>query len=147
MRFTDRTPSPRGMFALQVYRRGVLVERFEDHNLIVNRGRTNVVYLLGAGGTSLVIASIGFGTNGAPASPNDTALQGAFVKPLDSVSYPDAYSVQFNFSLGNNDANGLQIQEFGLLTQSGLLHARKVRGGVLIKESDLSLTGTWTLNY
>lgn len=147
MNLRDIALPARGIFSLDVFLRGVLVDRFCDDNLIVNRGRTNVTRLIGGDVAGLSVAKIGFGTNGTAAAPGNTALTGAFVKNLDSKSYPDDYSVLFNFSLAANEANGLQIQEFGLLTASGLLHARKVRGGVLVKDSDLSLTGTWQLIY
>lgn len=147
MLINDIAPPSRGVFVLDIYRRGDLIEHYVDDNLIVNRGRTNVVRLLGNDGTGLHIASIGFGTSGIAAAAGNTALTDAYVKAIDAKSYPDDYSVLFSFSLGTGEANGKSIQEFGLLTASGLLHARKVRGGALIKDSDLSLTGTWKLMY
>lgn len=147
MDLLDIATPARGIFTLDVFLRGILVDRFSDDNLIVNRGRTNVSRLVGGDVTGLSVTKIGFGTNGTAAAPGNTALVAPYVKNLDGKTYPDDYSVLFNFSLGANEANGLQIQEFGLLTSSGLLHARKVRGGVLVKDSDLSLTGTWQLIY
>ena len=147
MRISDLSAPARGVFTLNVFRRGELIDQYRDDNLIVDRGRTNVVRLLGGADSGLRIAKIGFGTNGAAAAPANTVLQGAFIKSLDAAEYPDAYSVLFRFSLGSDEANGLGIQEFGLLTLSGLLHARKVRGGVLVKDSDLALSGTWKLMY
>ncbi|MFZ4539662.1 hypothetical protein [Propionivibrio sp.] len=147
MKISDKSNPPRGVFTLLTYRGKELVDEYVDDNLIVSRGRTNVVRLLGGDGSGLNVANIGFGTNGYAASPGNTALSNAFVKSLDGHSYPDEFSVLFTFSLGSGEANGMQISEFGLLTSSGLLHARKVRGGVLVKDSDLSLTGTWKLIY
>lgn len=147
MQISDKSESPRGVFTLLTFRNGELIDEYVDSNLIVSRGRTNVVRLLGGDGSGLNVAKIGFGTSGSPASPGNTALTDAFVKNIDGHSYPDDFSVSFSFSLGVGEANGKQIQEFGLLTSSGLLHARKVRGGVLVKDSDLSLTGTWKLIY
>ena len=147
MLLADKSRPPTGVFSLLVFRNGELIDEYVDTNLIVSRGRTNVVRLLGGDGSGLNVAKIGFGTNGSAPSPGNTALADAYVKNLDGHSYPDDYSVLFSFSLGAGEANGKQIQEFGLLTSSGLLHARKVRGGVLFKDSDLSLTGTWKLIY
>lgn len=147
MRIIDQSAHARGIFTLNVFHRGELIDQFSDDNLIVNRGRANVVRLLGGASYDHRITKIGFGTNGSAAAPENTALQGAHIKTVDAVSYPDAYSVLFGFSLGASEANGLQIQEFGLITQSGLLHARKVRGGILVKDSDLALSGTWKLMY
>lgn len=147
MNFTDSPQKPRGIFVLDIFRRGCLIDHFEDDNLIVTMGRTSVARLIGGDTSGRSIVNIGFGTNGTAANPADTALSGAYVKAIDSHSYPISTSVQFNFSLGTTEAVGLSIQEFGLLTSSGLLHARKVRGGPLLKDIDISLTGTWTLIY
>lgn len=147
MNFTDTSQKPRGIFALDIFRQGCLIDHFEDDNLIVTVGRESVARLIGGDVSGRSIVNIGFGTNGAAANPADAALTGAFVKAIDSHSYPVSTSVQFNFSLGTTEAVGLSIYEFGLLTSSGFLHARKVRGGPLLKDIDISLTGTWTLIY
>jgi hypothetical protein len=147
MQIFDPAQKGRGIFTLDIYRRGELIEHFVDDNLIVDQGRTNITRLLGGDGANLQIAQIGFGISNAVAVPGNTALTGSYVKAIDSHSYPSATSVLFNFSLAVGEANGMAIYEFGLLTASGLLHARKVRGGPLMKASDLSLTGTWQLLY
>ncbi len=147
MNLLDPSQKPRGIFALDIYRRGQLIEHFEDDNLIVTKGRESVVRLVAGDVASRSVVNIGFGTNGTAANPADTALTGAFVKAIDSHSYPVSTSVQFNFSLATSEAIGLSIREFGLLTSSGILHARKVRGGPLLKDIDISLSGTWTLIY
>jgi len=147
MKFTDPSLKPRGIFALDIFRHGHLIEHFEDDNLIVTKGRESVVRLVAGDVSGRSIVNIGFGTNGTAANPADTALTGAFVKAIDSHSYPVSTSVQFNFSLSTSEAVGLSISEFGLLTASGILHARKVRSGPLLKDIDISLTGTWTLIY
>ena len=148
MHLSDKPIFPaRGVFSLLVYRAGLLVERFEDDNLIVDQSRENIVHLLGGDGAGLHISKIGFGVGGATAIPENTALTTPFLKAFDGHSYPTKNSIRFNFSLGASEANGMGIQEFGLITESGLLHARKVRGGVLVKDADLSLSGTWQLFY
>src|ERR1035437_6899325 len=115
MQLIDVTGKPAGRFSLDIFRRGDLIEHFEDNNLLVDRGRTNVVQLLGGDGASLNIATIGFGTSGTAPAAGNTTLTGAFTKALDSHSYPSATSVQFNFTLATTEANGLSIMEFGLL--------------------------------
>lgn len=147
MRISDELKSARGIFTLDIFRRGELLEHYTDDNLIVDQGRANVALLLGGDGSGLSITKIGFGTNNSVALPGNSSLVGAYVKTIDSHSYPTATSVLFSFSLASGEANNMQINEFGLLTTSGLLHARKVRGGPLAKESDLSLSGTWQLLY
>lgn len=147
MRISDGSKAARGIFTLDIFRHGELLEHYVDDNLIVDQGRTNVTRLLGGDGANLQIAQIGFGTNGAVAVPGNTSLTGAYIKAIDAHSYPSATSVLFNFSLGTAEANGMAIFEFGLFTASGLLHARKIRAGSLAKASDLSLSGTWQLLY
>ncbi|HQS59619.1 MAG TPA: hypothetical protein PKZ37_14670 [Gallionellaceae bacterium] len=147
MHISDQAQPPRGILTLDFFRAGIHIEHFSEPQLIVDQGRSNVTRLLGGDVANLHIAQIGFGTNGAAALPGNTALTGAFVKSIDGHSYPSATSVLFNFSLAAGEANGLSIIEFGLLTASGLLHARKVRGGAFLKEADLSLSGTWQLLY
>lgn len=136
----------RGVFAVDIYRRGEIIEQFVDDNLIVDRGRTNVVQLLG-GVSGLNITKIGFGTGGTAASPGNTALTDSYIKAIDGVSYPDSFSVRFAFTLGANEANGKNILEFGLFTADNHLHARKVRSGAIVKDEDLTLSGSWTLMY
>lgn len=147
MDFIDEQQKPRGIFLLNIYHKDKLIERFEDDNLIVTVGRESVARLVGGDVAGRSVTQIGFGTNGTTANPANTALTGAFVKAIDSHSYPVGTSVQFNFSLGTSEANGLSISEFGLLTSAGYLHARKVRNGPLLKDVDISLMGTWTLVY
>jgi len=66
-------------------------------------------------------------------------------KAIDSADYPTANSVRFNWTLGTGDANGITIQEFGLLNDSNVLFARKVRAGI-VKTSAISLIGNWVIN-
>lgn len=147
MRLSDTHGPSKGIFRLNVFVRGELVEKFEEDNLLVDQGRANVVHLLGGDGANLQITQIGFGTSGVAPAAGNTALTGQFLKALTSHSYPTATSVQFNFDLATTDANGLMIMEFGLITASGTLHARKVRAAALAKASDMSLSGSWTLLY
>lgn len=138
---------PEGMFRLWVYRRGLLVDQYVDHNLIVNGHKGVQAYLIGGDVTQKSITKIGFGENGTVATPDDTGLTNALVKSLDSHTYPEAGSVVFSFSLGSSEGNALSIREFGLLCEDGTLFARKVRGDVILKDSDISLDGQWTITF
>jgi hypothetical protein len=148
MQLSDQHDKARGIFAIDVFRHGVLVEHFEDDNLIVDLGREIVTKLLGGDVSGRSIAKIGFGTNGSAAAPGNVALTGSFIKSIDARSYPTTTSVSFTFSLSTAEANGLEIREFGLITSAGTLFARKVRtAGALIKDSDMSISGSWRLLY
>lgn len=147
MKLRDKQVPSKGIFKLNVFIGGQLVEEYEDENLLVDQGRANVVHLLGGDGANLQITQIGFGTSGAAPAAGNAALTGQFLKTLTSHTYPTTTSVQFNFDLLTTEANGLMIFEFGLITASGTLHARKVRTAALAKASDMSLSGSWTLLY
>ena len=71
----------------------------------------------------------------------------AYVKLLGGVTYPTTNSVEFAFTLGTSEANGKSIMEFGLFTAGDVLFARKTRAGAIVKDSDLSLAGSWRINF
>lgn len=139
---------PRGVFDLHIYKNGVEIEHFTECNLIVNTARTAMAHLVGDADPDKQITWFGVGTDSNGPDLTDVSLINPFTKPIDSHEYPedDAYSVRFNFSLSTEEANGMAITEFGLLCSDGSLFARKVRK-VISKESDISLTGTWTILF
>ncbi|WP_407122183.1 hypothetical protein [Bradyrhizobium sp. STM 3561] len=139
--------APSGLFTLRIYRRGELVEVFEEPNLIVIGSQQAHAKLLGGDVTGQSVTQIGFGTNGAAPVFSNTSLTGAYAKNVDAVSYPATNQVQFAFSLGIGEANGMAISEFGLLTAGGALYARKTRSTPLNKDDDITLSGTWSVFY
>lgn len=146
MTLTDH-PALVGVFTLRVFRRGVLVERYEDRNMIVDTARSAFAHLVAGDGAGLSVAEIGFGETGTGPSPDDESLsETAYSRSIDSYTFPSEGNVAFAWSLGTGEANGLEIREFGLLTGDGTLIARKTRG-VIEKSSDLSLDGTWTIIF
>lgn len=147
MQIADLILPPRGVFELEVYRRGELIERWEDRNLIVNGAKTALASLLGGAVSGNSIATIGFGTSGTAPAVGNTALTSAYSKAVGAITYPAAGSVRFAFSLGSTEANGKAILEFGLFTGAGVLFARKTRSTAINKESDLTLAGGWTITF
>jgi hypothetical protein len=143
----DFANKPWGFFVLDIYRRGKLIEHFEEKNLIVDNSKQTHARLLGGDVASRSITKFGVGTNGTAPAGGNTSLTGGLVKAIDGVSYPATNQVQFAFSLTSGEANGVGILEFGLLTAGSILYARKVRSVVLNKDSDVSLAGTWTINF
>ena len=139
--------SPTGRLRLTIRRNSEIIEEMDEQNLIVDISKTIHSRLLGGSTTGKIVTTIGFGTNGSAPVVGNTALTEAFTKPLDSVSYPAANQVQFNFSLLATEANGLNILELGLLTDDASLYARRIRAGVLSKQSDISLTGSWVITF
>lgn len=141
----DKAPS--GLFLLKVYRRGELVEVFEEKNLIVDLSKQIHAKLLGGAVANQSVTQIGFGTNNTAPAVGNTTLTSPYLKALDSVTYPLTNQVSFNFSLGTTENNGVNIGEFGLFTAGGTLYARKTRTTVLPKASDLSFAGSWIISF
>jgi len=146
MQLHDTHPPAKGVLEIQVYRHGQLLEHWRDANLIVNGAREIQAQRLANDGAGRHVARIGFGTGASPASPNDTALTSAYVRDLTGHDYPASGEVRFHFELARSEANGKPIREFGLIAADGTLFSRKVRG-VIEKNDDISLTGTWTIIY
>lgn len=147
-KFNEQIRRPTGDFHLEVFRRGELIDVYDDHNLVVDASKQQLARLIGGDVTSRSITTIGFGTgNSAPAVGNTSLTAGYFSKALGAVTYPATNAVQFAFSLGTSEGNGLSIVEFGLFCANGTLFARKTRGGIIVKDTDLSLTGSWRINF
>lgn len=139
----DTAPRLRGAVELKIYKNGVLKEVERDHNLIVMAGRSKLAKLLG-GGYEGHINRIGVGTGSTPASDDDTGLTGTVYVPISSTEY-DAGKVKFNFTIGTEQANGLEIRELGLFFEDGTIFSRRVRKSVIGKENDIQITGYWEI--
>ena len=135
----------RGEFRCEIFDGGELVETYHDPNVITTVGRGQLARLLANAVTGRSVTKIGFGEATSAASPSDTGLSvSAFIKTIGTATYPTGTSVQFAWTLGTSEANGLAITEFGLICTDNTLFARKVRS-VLNKTSSISLSGTWTI--
>lgn len=121
------------------------IETYEEKNLVVTLGKTNITKLLGGDAAGKKISKIAIGTNNTAPDVTDTTLTDIVSKAIDSVSYPDANSVLFSWSLETTEGNGLTIREFGLLNDDGILCARKVRTDI-VKTSAVRLVGTWKVS-
>lgn len=137
---------PTGHFICRTFRNGELIDLIDEPNLVVNEWAPICANALG-GATGYGVTQMGWGTNGTTPQPTDTGLTNPYYNAFASVTYPSAGEVQFNFELGTTEANGLSIQEFGLVTTSGLLFAHKVRLAPLVKASDITLSGSWAITF
>ena len=147
-RFSDRSRPPTGHILLKVYRHGILDDVWETKNLIVNGSKQVHAQLLGGNFTNNDVTQFAVGTNGtAPAAGNTAPLTGQYANALAAPTFPASNQVQFNFSLGTTEANGMAIEEFGLLTAGGALYARQVRSTALNKDNTISFTGAWTISF
>lgn len=140
------TISLRGSLALTVRRRGVIVDRWVDRNMIMTGAREALAALIAGDGPGKEITQIGVGTAGDGPDPDDQALTGAFIKSIQGHEYPEPGSVTFNWRLETTEANGMAIREFGLIAADGTLFARKTRA-VIEKADDISLDGAWTIIF
>lgn len=148
MKANDNLGNLKGIFKLQIIcaNTGRIIENYVDNNLVLNGGRTAVMRLLGAGDTNKQLTQIAVGTNGTAPVGTDAAITGAFTKALGAVSYPTISSVRFDFQIGAGEANGIAIQEFGILCADNTVFARKVRA-LINKNSDIILNGNWTIQF
>lgn len=147
LRFLDRIKRrPTGHLICNAYRNGTLIDALDAPNLVVNLASTIQANAL-AGTAGYAVTQMGYGTNPTTPALTDTVLTSPFYKAFDSVTYPAPGQVQFNFSLGINDANNVSISEFGLVTTNGKLFARKVRLAPLLKLSDITLAGSWVITF
>jgi len=136
----------RGEVEMRVYRYGELIHEYCEKNQIVNLARTSLTKLVAGDTSGFQVTKIGFGTNGTAATATDTALTGAYVKALGSNSLIAFNVVQFNWTLENDEANGMSIQELGLLSNNNTLFARRTRAAVN-KTSDLRIEGSWRIFF
>lgn len=143
----DKFEAPSGHFRLEVRRRGELIDVFEEKNLIVDGSKQTHARLIGGDVANRSVTQISFGTSLTAPVAGNTTITAPFTKAVDSVTYPAANQVRFLFSLDTGEANGKAIGEFGLLTAGGVLYARKTRTAALNKESDITLSGTWTITF
>jgi hypothetical protein len=143
----DAPGRPRGWFRLDVFENGRLIERVSEPNLVVTGAAAIQAALLGGSVANMSVTQIGFGTGSAIPVVGNSSLTGPFLKAIDSVTYPVAGSVTFNFTLATGEDNGMSISEYGLLTAGGLLFARKVRAAPLPKTSAISLSSSWTIVF
>jgi hypothetical protein len=147
MHYFERFPLIRGIFRTRTYRQGILVEKYEDHNLIVNEPRIRLAHLLAGEEDCVTIGAVAFGTNGDYPDRTDTLITNQFVKTLSGHSFPDVGHIQFDWELRAPENNGMAILEFGLVTADGQLFARKTRTNPIYKESDISIEGQWTIIF
>lgn len=136
----------KGNFTLEIYEVGTgkIIDHYADKNLVLTLGHGNLAKLLGGHASGHAVTKIGMGTNGTAPTLADTALTGLFSKAIDTISYPDSNSIKFEYEILPEEANGMTIMEFGLLTSTDVLFARKVRSAI-IKTDAVGYRGSWKI--
>lgn len=128
-------------------RNGDIVFNYSDNNMIVTVAKDVMSRVVSdADADGYIISKIGIGENGNGPELDDTYLTNSYIKNLVNYSYPELGQVKFTWYIDYSEANGLEIREFGLLTTNDTLFARKTRG-VITKDDDLSLEGSWTIIF
>ncbi len=145
MVFQDSTKPCRGDFHLAVYKDGKIIDRIDDHNLVVDAGRIRLAELA-AGKSSACITKIGVGSGSTAEAADDTKLEGQQLFPLTSATV-DGRDARFDFLIDNTQANGLKIHEFGLFCADGTMFSHRVRTGLIEKEDDIQIKGYWILHF
>ena len=150
--FEDTPKVCRGEFCIEVRRNGQIVDEYSDHNLVVNVGRERLANLA-AGLSDKYITQIGVGTGTNIEDEDDTELEEQALFPLSNVSV-DGRDAKFEFIIGESDANGMAITEFGLFCADDTMFSHRVRRnedtgkiGVIDKMDDLELRGYWILHF
>ena len=154
--FQDTPESVRGEFGLQVLKNGKPVEEIADHNLVVHTGRVRLAELA-AGLSGAHISYIGIGSGTEKEKESDTGLteQQLFAIKKASVTGRDA---RFDFEIGESQANGLSIREFGLFCTDKTMFSHRVRIRVneetheekvltIDKDMDIKIVGYWILHF
>lgn len=149
----ERASVMEGFLIVNVFERGKkidefrLIEHWPRKNVLVNNIKTLISHLIAGDTANKFVTKIGFGTSGTAAAPSDTALTGMYSRAIGTVSYPTSSSVQWAWQLDTGEANGVAILEFGLLSATNELVARRARVSPINKTSDISLSGTWGINF
>lgn len=145
MVFQDSAKSCRGDFHLAVCKGGKIIDRIDDHNLVVDAGRIRLAELA-AGKSGSYIAKIGVGSGSTQEAATDTELVEQQLFPLTSASV-GGRDARFDFLIDNSQANGLKIHEFGLFCADGTMFSHRVRTGLIEKEDDIQIKGYWILHF
>jgi len=93
------------------------------------------------------VARIGVGIGNTPPALTDTELDDPWFKNVDGYTYPAVGQVKFTFAINNDEANGMDIQEFGLMDSADLvLFARRTKA-IGLKTVDMQILGEWTVQF
>lgn len=152
LKFEDKTEPCRGEFHLSVFRRDKEIDSYDDHNLVVNAGRHRLAQLA-TGESQSAIEFIGVGSGGKDEAAGDTALTDQLLIPLTAKTV-DGLDARFDFTIGQEQANGLSIREFGLFCSDETMFSHRVRrkksdgsAATIEKQDDITIQGYWIIHF
>lgn len=141
-----------GDFRVEVIKGGKVVEVVEDHNMVVYNGRVRLAELL-SGNSSAGVTQIGVGSGTTAEASTDEELQGQQLFPLTAMTV-NGRNAKFDFEIGETQANGLAITEFGLFCSDGKMFSHRVRrrsdngqAAVIEKQDDIIIKGYWVIHF
>lgn len=149
MRFTENIPCLHGHLEFRVFKNGVEIENWSDHNAIMPDAYTVLAHLL-KGDMDYSASSIGVagGSSETPNAESLAAMRRNSVPVIGSVLASSPNKVQFAFTLDRETCNNVQIQEFGLFCGSSqVMFAHRVRTSTITKTDDMEIAGTWTITF
>lgn len=149
MKLEDTMRPVNGEIHLEVYRGNQMINKIDDHNLVVDAGRKRLAELAAGKVGSYAesyITHIGLGSGNTVESVGDTELTDQQLFPLTSVEV-NGRDVRCNFFIANDEAVGLSIHELGLFCADGTMFSHRVRRGVIEKYEDIELKGYWVLHF
>lgn len=141
----DKIAPCKGEFHLRVLKRGRIIDKVDDHNLVVDAGRIRLAELA-AGKSGAYITHIGLGSGSTAEDVSDVQLENQELFPLTGANV-DGRDVRFDFFIDTGEANGLAIREFGLFCSDGTMFSHRVRKGVIEKQDDIQIQGYWILHF
>lgn len=163
--FKDCNSSPAGLLSIRIKdKNGDVISEYTDKNMIMTASKGVLARLIGGDGGSSAVTQVVVGNNDTLASPDNTSIGGiptsnlsagmnvlggqnvAFLKTLDTHTYPSEGRVSFSWSLDYGEANGLEIYEYGLVCADLTLFSRKTRG-IITKSAGMAMDGEWTIIF
>ena len=126
-----------------------LINEFDNHNLITLSGFELITFLLVGAPGSNKITKVGVGDGTNTPHEDDVGLSNAYIRAINSYTYPKDNVVEFRIAFDSCDANGLLISEFGLFSEGLQLFSRKLltEEGLpaIPKDSDIIIEGYWSI--
>lgn len=143
----DKTAPLRGVFSMRVIdRSGRVIREYSDHNMIVNSAREALARLVSEGDPAKRITRFAVGISDETPTPTDTIITGMYRNAIAGHEFPEPGVVKFKWQLGYDEANGMNIVEYGLLCEDDSLFARKTREAIY-KASDIAFDGEWSIIF
>jgi len=138
---------PKGKVRIE-YRFKNGMKRVEEHeNVVVLGGLQKIIDWI-CPGTPDPVAKMQWGAGGAAAVQTDDMLYNPIMPIKDAdITFPvgDVKTVKFEATLERTEGNGFPIAEIGLMTDDGVLFARKALAG-MAKTADYEINYQWIIN-